>query len=183
MDTLKNDLERAIPHFDTTSNDIQALASEGRQALRRRRTRIGALLTTGGLAVAGVAMGGVLIGSQGGQHTKDTTAGGGAETVLTQTPSEAVSVEISLAGLHQVADSCGELTVDRESNTLTHGGQTVDASDTANGDGWAAAQYACGPDIVRIVQTDGRGIIGRYPASDNEPLGTWAETNVEQLRR
>lgn len=184
MDTLKSDLERAIPHFDTTSDGMAALTRDGKQALRRRRARVGGAVTTSGLAVAGVVMAATVMFTQGGQQdTNGATPGGATAAPRAARPSQPVEAEISLASLQKVADVCGELTLDPDSKTLTNDGQAVAASDEANGDGWSAAQYACGPDIIRILQADDRGLVGRYPARENEPLSRWAEDNVERLQQ
>jgi hypothetical protein len=184
VDTLKNDLERAIPRFDTTSNGMAALTRDGRRALRRRRARVAAVLTTGGLAVAGVAMGATVMFAEGGQQdTNGATAGGATSAPRTATSSQPVEADLSLASLQQVADACGPFTLDTASKTLTNDGQIVDASDEAHGDGWSAAQYACGSDILRIVQADDRGLVGRYPASEDESLSAWAQDNVGRLRQ
>jgi len=183
MDTLKHDLERAIPHFDKTSHDMAALTRDGKQALRRRRARVGGAVTTGGLAVAGIAIAATVMFAPGGQQdTIDATPGDATTAPGTATSSEPVQTAISLASLQKVADACGELTLDPESKTLTNNGHTVGASDQASGDGWSAAQYACGADIIRIVQADDRGLVGRYPASEDESLSTWAEDNVKRLQ-
>lgn len=183
MDTLKNDLERAIPHFDTTSEGMAALTREGKQALRRRRARVGGAVTTSGLAVAGVAMAASAMFAHGGQQDTNATPGGATTAPRTATPSQPVEAEFSLASLQLVADACGEVTLDPGSKTLTSGGHSVNASEEASGDGWSAAEYACRSDIIRIVQADGRGLVGRYPASEGGSLSTWAEDNVERLQQ
>ena len=163
MNTLKHDLERAIPHFDTTSEDITALTLEGKRALMRRRTRVGGGLATSGLAVAGVALGVTAMFTQNGQPgSHDVTA-----ALPTAAPAQTVEPQISLASLRQVANACDGFEVRLKTQSqaasqakLIYDGSPVHASQQVDGEGWVAAQYDCGAKIVRVLQVDERGVVG-----------------------
>src|SRR5689334_18423045 len=57
MDTLKDELELAVPRVDPGPAGTEQLLTAGRRAVRRRRARVGGVLAAGGLAVATVAVG------------------------------------------------------------------------------------------------------------------------------
>ncbi|MFT4011048.1 MAG: hypothetical protein QM655_13515, partial [Nocardioidaceae bacterium] len=147
MDTLKDDLELAIPRIDAGDDRLDTLIRAGRQAVRQRRARIGGALTAGGLVVAGLALGATAMLAQdapGPDGNQPLAIGPGA--------TRSVTAELTLASLQEVADTCGEVTVDPATKTLTSGGQAVTPTDQLKGDGWVAVEYPCGSDVVRVLQ-------------------------------
>ena len=185
MQTLKDDLERAIPRPETGGGDLDALVRAGRQSLRRRRARVSGALTAGGLAVAGLGLGVSTMLAPDRPQDAEPSAGSASDSaapVTTRTP-RPVDVELTLASLRTLADSCGGVTLDANTMTLTSEGETVTATDRVRGDGWVAMEYPCDSDVLRILQYDDRAAVARYGADTQGTLEEWAESNVELLRR
>lgn len=186
MDMLRDELERAIPQVDADDHDLHALIGAGRQALRRRRARVSGTLAAGGLVVAGLALGATGVLSQGvpepGGDRAVATGRSNAEASASPA-AEPATVALSLASLQQVADTCGEVTLDPATRTLSNGDRRLSRAGQVEGDGWVAVEFACGADIVRIMQFPDGGLVGRYDAGEGGTLAEWAEANHGGPRR
>lgn len=183
--TLHHDLDRALPHPEVPDALLTRALSEGRTAVRRRRTVLAGALTSGGLAAAGIAIAAVtIVGGQSGP-SQDGPVGG---TVAAGPPSTA-QPGLSLAAMRQVVDACpGVLSLSADGGReITADGEPVAARAQVDGPGWLATEYVCGADVIRFLSpttAPDTGVLGRYPDdADLQPLAGWGAEHADKLAR
>lgn len=181
MDTVQHDLDQAIPHLDPADPGLDQLLAAGRQAVRRRRARLGAALAGAAMAVGGVAAGvSVLLPQDGGVPAKVDRAATSNPSPSSSPRQEApplVAPPISLASLQGVVDECDLVSIESETGVLTVDGGPLEPTDQVEGEGWVAVEYPCGTDVIRVLQHPTGGMVARYPA-DRGTLAAWAEANA-----
>lgn len=188
MDTLRDELDQAIPRFDPGTGpiepDLERLVGAGRRAVRRRRARV-CSAAVGGLLVSGLAVAGTGILPSLGPHVeKDPLVVTDTASATSGTPPADTSqeIELSLASLLEVSRACGRYSrLEAGSGTLTAAGEEVEPTEQVTGSGWSATEFRCGSDVIRLLHGGGQGIVGRYPAAEGSTLREWAEANVGQL--
>jgi hypothetical protein len=168
MDTLKDELELAVPRVDPGPDTLDGLVVAGRRAVRRRRVRAGGLLVGGGLVAASLAVSGPgLLSPDDGQRVRDpavATAPGAPQS--SAAPTRSFRVRLSLDTLLEVHGKCGRRS-------------TPERVDEARGDGWSAVEFACGGATVRVLRTPDGGLVDRYEGDAPSTLEVWGEANAE----
>jgi hypothetical protein len=163
MDTLKDELEHAVPHLDPYDG-LDELVAAGRRAVRRRRARVGGVLAAGGLVVATVAVGASPDRAQRASEPAVVTAPTAPRS--STTPGEP-EVALSLASVLEASGRCPG-----------RSGGDLERVGALRGDGWSAVELACGDGSVRVLQTPDGELVGRYLVGPRRTLEKWAEAKV-----
>lgn len=169
MDTLKDDLERAVPHVDPGPDGVDGLVAAGRRAVRRRRVAAVGLLAGGGLVAASLAIGATTPDDQ--REARDpamATAPGAPQPSATK----ASGVPLSLESLVEAAGECPR---------SAGGGDPERVVELRDAGRWSAVELACGDGTVRVLRTPDGELVGRYRVEHPRTLEEWAEANVDRV--
>jgi hypothetical protein len=168
MDTLKDELEHAVPHLDPHGG-LDDLVTAGRRAVRRRRARVGGVLAAGGLAVATVAVGATgAPAPDRAQQATDPAAATAPGAARSSSAPEVRKVPLSLESVLEVSGRCPG-----------RSGRELDRVEALwIDDGLAAVEFACGEGSVRVLQTPDGELVDRYRVEQRSTLEEWAEAKV-----
>ena len=169
MDTLKDELELAVPRVDPGPAGTEQLLTAGHRAVRRRRARVGGVIAAGGLVVATVAVGAVdVLAPDRAQRATEPAVATAPTAPRASSAPEVRKVPLSLESLLEVSGRCPR-----------GSGGDLDRIDALwIDDGLAAVELACGEGSVRVLQTPDGELVDRYRVEQRSTLEEWAEAKV-----
>lgn len=169
MDTLKDDLERAVPHVDPGPDRADELVGAGRRAVRRRRAAAVGALAGAGLVAASVATGiaGVTPRDDRREASDPAAIAASPSRPESREPARLRQTPLTLQSLLEVAGRCPG-----------RGGEPERVEALVVEDAYEAVEFECGGGSVRVVRTAEGEEVGRFRTEPGRTLREWAEGKV-----